>query len=105
MARSPGYEGRYFSLWLDYKAIAGGKKSGYELRFTDHVATHSYEVTLSKWQSGEETKLASKSSYAFEAGDSFALVDEGNTVSAWTDTGSGVEELRRASQAPATTRA
>ena len=93
MAVSPGLEGRYFSLWLDMPT-PGGTKVGYELRFTDASITSStYTVKLSKWAGGAETVLASKSSYSFQVGASLALVDSGGAVSAWTDTGSGFEQL------------
>ncbi|HET6570183.1 MAG TPA: RICIN domain-containing protein [Solirubrobacterales bacterium] len=91
MAANPGITERYFSLWLDMPS-PGGAKAGYELRFTE-TASNTYEVELSKWQSGSQTVLATKPSYSFENGDSFAIVDRGATVSAWTDTGSGFESL------------
>ena len=91
MAESPGLESRYFSLWLDMSS-PGSTRSGYELTFT-YVSTGTYEVKLSKWVSGTQTVLASKSSYAFTNGDSVALADQGSTVSAWTNTGSGFSEL------------
>jgi hypothetical protein len=54
---------------------------------------------LAKWQGGTETVLASKSGYAFANGNSFALLDQGGTVSAWTNTGSGFSQLLSASDA------
>jgi sugar lactone lactonase YvrE len=91
MAVNPGNENRYFSLWLDMPTPAG-TRAGYELRFT-YVSLNTYNVTLSKWVEGAKTELASKSSYAFSNGNSFALVDLGGTVSAWTDTGAGFGQL------------
>jgi RHS repeat-associated protein len=91
MAVNPGSTSRYFSVWLDMPTPTG-TKAGYELRFTD-TATNTYEVKLSKWVSGTQTVLASRSSYPFANGNSFALVDQGGTVSAWTDTGSGFAQL------------
>jgi hypothetical protein len=41
--------------------------------------------------------LASKSEYSFASGSSFALVDLGETVSAWVNTGSGFTQLLSAS--------
>lgn len=91
MATNPSIESRYFSVWSDL-SNAGGAKSGYELRFTETVA-NTYNVTLSKWSSGSQTVLASRSGYTFVNGNSFALVDNGGTVSGWTDTGSGYGQL------------
>jgi len=95
MAANPTNASRYFSLWLDVSSPAS-TRSGYELRFTD-VSTNTYKVTLSKWVEGVETELASESSYPFSNGNSFAIVDQGGTVSAWTDTGSGFSQLLSAS--------
>lgn len=97
MSEAPNAEGRYFSLWLDMSS-AGSTRSGYQLTFTD-VTTGTYEVKLSKWVSGSQTVLASKSGYAFASGGSLALVDIGSMVSAWTNTGSGFGELLSASDA------
>jgi hypothetical protein len=91
MATNPGIAERHFSLWLDLQSPTG-TKAGYELRFTN-VSSGIYNVTLAKWQSGSESVLASKSGYAFANGNSFALVDQGSTVSAWTNTGSGFAQL------------
>jgi len=96
LVQSPANVGRYFSLWLDMPSPSGAKKEGYELRFID-TATATYEVKLLKWVSGSETVLASKSGYSFPAG-AFALVDQGGTVSAWTNpTGSGFGQILSAS--------
>jgi RHS repeat-associated protein len=97
MAADPELTSRYFSLWLDMPTPAS-TRAGYELRFTD-TATDTYEVKLSKWVGGTQTVLASESEYAFSDGNSFALADEGGTVSAWTDTGSGFGELLSAPDA------
>lgn len=91
MATNPANESRYFSIWSDLSNPAGAR-SGYELRFTD-TATNTYNVTLSKWVSGSQTVLASRSAYTFVNGNSLALVDDGGTVSAWTDTGSAYSQL------------
>jgi len=92
MATNPSLEGRHFSLWLDMPSPSSATKAGYELRFTN-VSSGLYNVTLSRWQSGTETVVASKSSYAFANGNSFALVDQGGTVSVWTNTGGGFSQL------------
>jgi hypothetical protein len=52
-----------------------------------------YEVILAKWSAGTETILATKTGYSLAAGSSIALVDEGSTVAAWTNTGSGFTQL------------
>ena len=91
MATNPSSAERYFSLWLDMQTPSS-TRAGYELRFTD-TATNTYEVKLSKWVSGTQTVLASKSGYSFSNGNSLALVDQGGTVSAWTNTGSGFGQL------------
>jgi sugar lactone lactonase YvrE len=95
MAVNPANASRYFSLWLDMPTPSS-TRAGYELRFTD-VSANTYKVTLSKWVEGSETELASEASYAFNNGNSFALVDQGGTVSSWTDTGSGFSQLLSAS--------
>jgi hypothetical protein len=95
MAVNPGSTNRYFSVWLDM-GTPSSTRAGYELRFTN-VATNSYSVTLSKWQSGSQTVLASQASYSLVNGNSFAVVDQGSTVSAWTNTGSGFSQLLNAS--------
>ena len=91
MAVNPSLEGRYFSLWLDMPTPTG-TRAGYELRFTD-VAANLYTVTLAKWVGGSQAVLVSQPSYSFANGSSLALVDQGGTVSAWTNTGSGFNQL------------
>jgi phosphodiesterase/alkaline phosphatase D-like protein/sugar lactone lactonase YvrE len=91
VAAGPVNENNYFSLWLDMPTSAG-VQAGYELRFTD-VATDTYKITLSKWVEGTRIDLASKASYPLANGNSVALVDMGDRVSAWTDTGSGFSYL------------
>lgn len=97
MAVNPGLTSRYFSIWLDLSAEEASR-TGYELRFTN-VSTGAYDVTLSKWLEGSQTVLASKTSYAFANGSSLALVDSGESVSAWIDTGSGFGQLLSAGDA------
>lgn len=96
LATNPANESRYFSLWLDMTSPSVSTRSGYELRFTD-TASNTYRVTLSKWKEGTQTVLATKEGYSFVNGNSFALVDHGSTVSAWTNTGSGFSQLLSAS--------
>ena len=91
MAVNPANASRYFSLWLGM-STPGTTRSGYELRFVN-ASAGVYSVTLSKWQEGSQTVLASKGSFSFANGNSLALVDRGSTVSAWTDTGLGFTEL------------
>jgi len=91
MTQDPALTERYFSLWLDMPTPAGAR-AGYELSF-ELTSADTYDVTLSGWQGGSESVLESESAVAFADGDSLALVDEGATVSAWTDTGSGFAQL------------
>jgi len=67
-------------------------RSGYELRFTD-IGTNLYKVTLSRWAAGVQTVLATGLSYTLPIGSSLALTDQGSTVTAWTNTGSGFVKL------------
>jgi hypothetical protein len=95
----PPLPGNHFSLWLDMQSPSEAEEAGYELRFTRLEAADRYDVELSKWAGGEETELGSKANYTFEEGDSLALVDEGGTVSAFTDSGSGYKQLLSAEDA------
>ena len=89
---NPEARTRYFSLWLDARDEAGGRRSGYELRFT-FTAEETYTVEIIKSVAGVETVLASRRSVGLVEGNSFAIVDEGSTVSAWTNTGTGFAQL------------
>jgi len=89
---------RYFSLWIDMPT-PGLTRSGYELRFTE-TASYVYTATLSRWQSGTKTLLASKTGHAMALKSQFALVDKGGTVSAWVK--SGTEFLQVLSAADTT---
>jgi Ca2+-binding RTX toxin-like protein len=93
VAAGPGnnFPSRYFSLWLDLQN-PGGARSGYQLRFVQ-TTLNVYEVILAKWSAGTETVLATKTGYSLPAGSSVALVDEGSSVAAWTNTGSGFTQL------------
>jgi hypothetical protein len=98
MAVSPEASSRTVSLWLDATNEAGARKSGYELRFTVEEEEESlYAVRLLKWVAGTETVLRSAAEVRFNAGNSFAIVDQGGTVSAYTDTGAGFRPLLTAS--------
>jgi Ca2+-binding RTX toxin-like protein len=92
MATNPSLAERYFSLWLDMGSPSAASRSGYELRLTD-TAANTYTVSLSRWENGTRTILASQPNYAFANGNSFAIVDQGSTVSAWTNTGTGYAQL------------
>jgi hypothetical protein len=92
MAANPAGVSRYFSLWLDMPTPGSASRDGYELRFT-YTATNTYAVTLSKWQKGTETALGTQPGYTFVNGSSFAIVDAGSTVSAWTASGSTFSQL------------
>jgi hypothetical protein len=98
LSASPANAERWFSLWLDAPE-PGRAQSGYELRFTNVDGANRYNVTLSKWASGTRTVLATASSYTLAAQSSFALVDQGGTVSAWTEAGSGFSQLLTANDA------
>jgi Ca2+-binding RTX toxin-like protein len=88
LAGAPTITERYFSLWLDMTSPSSTTKAGYELRFTE-TASNVYTATLSKWAKGAQTVLASKTAYSLPVGSSFAIVDQGSTVSAWTKTSGG----------------
>jgi hypothetical protein len=99
LTRAPRSALRNFSLWLDAPEPSRAQ-SGYELRFTfagEEEEEVIYDVALSKWVSGVQTVLASRESVTFVAGNAFAVVDQGSTVSAWTDTGVGYTQLLSAS--------
>ena len=99
VASGPGnnFPSRYFALWLDMQT-PGGARSGYQLRFVQ-TTLNVYEVILAKWSGGTETVLATKSGYSLAAGSSIALVDEGSSVAAWTNTGAGFTQLLTAADA------
>jgi hypothetical protein len=92
LSASPSASERYFGLWLDMPN-PGSTRTGYEVRFTQTATANTYSVTLSKWQAGSRTVLATQAAYSFAPQSSFALADEGGRVSVWTDTGSGYEQL------------
>ncbi len=99
---APSSAERWFALWLDARNETGGTMSGYELRFTfvgEESEEEIYDVTLTKWVSGTTTVLASRSEYTFSASSSLAIVDEGGTVSGWTNTGAGFAQLLSANDA------
>jgi hypothetical protein len=91
LAHDPSNTSRYFSLWLDMPTPSS-TRAGYELRFT-LTSPGTYTVVLSKWVGGTQTEFVSKSEYSFEAGNAFALLDEGKRIAAWTDTGSSFTQL------------
>jgi hypothetical protein len=87
---------RYFTLWLD--ARDGAAPLGYELRFTrTEEEEPTYTVRLTKYSAGSETVLRSQSEVTFTRGSSFAIVDQGSTVSAWINAGAGFTQLLSAS--------
>lgn len=96
MAANPETTNRSISLWLDATDEAGGRKSGYELRFAV-IEEGTYTVTLAKWTAGTQTVLNSQSNVALNDGNALAIADEGSTVSAWTNTGAGFTQLLTAS--------
>jgi Ca2+-binding RTX toxin-like protein len=92
MPTNPGTPERYFSLWLDMPSPASPTRTGYELRFT-LVSTNTYTVALSRWQAGVRTVLASQANVTLLNSTAFALLDQGETVSAWANAGSGFTQL------------
>ena len=101
MNRGPISSSRNFSLWLD-APTPGTTQSGYELRFTfagEEEEEQIYNVTLSKWVSGSQTTLETRSNVGFVEGNRLAIVDQGATVSAWTNTGTGFTQLMSVSDA------
>jgi len=96
MSVPPGVDKRHFSILLDMPTPSSSK-AGYELRFTSVGGGSTYNVTLDKWEKGEKHPLAAQVSYQFPTGSSFAIADEGSTISAWTNTGAGFTELLSAS--------
>jgi subtilisin family serine protease len=93
MASAPG-TGLTAGLWLDLQS--GTTKNGYNLVF-EQTAASVYTVTLKKWNAGVATTLASATGVPLANGNSFAIVDNGGTVLALTDTGNGFAELLSAS--------
>jgi hypothetical protein len=91
MSVSPGVEGRYVGAWLNMPT-PGTTAAGYELWFL-WTKENTYSVGLSKWVGGTQTVLAEKKEVNFPEGSSFAVVDKGSAVSAWTNTGSGFAQL------------
>lgn len=95
----PTLPSRHFALWLDMPYPGHTGSTGYELRFTHTDVDNVYDVTLTRWQAGIPTVLDSETDYPFPEQSSFALADDGGTVSAWTDTGSGYGMLLSTSDA------
>lgn len=95
MGANPGVTGGYFSVWLDMPS-APTVKAGYQLKFYDS-ATNKYTVSLIRWSGGTPTTLKEATNVSFVNGNALALVDEGTTISAWTNTGSGFTRLIAAS--------
>ncbi|MBK5218688.1 MAG: thrombospondin type 3 repeat-containing protein [Thermoleophilia bacterium] len=93
VAAGPGnnFPSRYFALWLDLQTPASAR-GGYQLRFVQ-TSLNVYEVILARWSAGTESVLATKTGYSLAAGGSVALVDEGSSVAAWTNTGAGFTQL------------
>jgi hypothetical protein len=91
MAVSPGSKERSFSLWLDLSG-SGSTRAGYQATFKE-TSTNTYEVTLSRWLAGTQEPLATASPYSFVNGNALALVDQGKTVSLWTNTGTAFKQV------------
>jgi hypothetical protein len=96
MAVSPSNVERYFALWIDMPNPGGANKEGYEL-WVRQDEGGLYGAGLYKWVGGTLTELSQQTGLTFSAGNSFAIVDKGSTVSLWVDKGSGFTELLSAS--------
>jgi hypothetical protein len=94
IAVMPASEGQHFSLWTVPNPLFG--RHGYELKATRNSAGK-YSITLSRWTSGTPSVLAVATEYVLSAGSSLALVDQGGSVSAWVDSGSGFFQVLSAS--------
>jgi hypothetical protein len=90
LAASPGVNDRSFSLWIDMRFPKS--QSGYELRFTE-IGRDTYNVSLESWESSQATNLGTVEDVVLPPGGSFALVDQGSTLSIWVDAGAGFVKL------------
>jgi hypothetical protein len=83
MTVNPKFKDRYFALWADVPPSAT-TRTGYQLEVTWNADNgNKATVTLSKWISGTEHELSVKDDVEALNGETFALADEGSTVSAW----------------------
>ena len=90
MAANPGISERYFSLWLDMPSPAGGEERAMS------CASPRRPKTPTKSRSPSGSRAARPCSPPNPATPSKTatpsrIADQGSTVSAWTDTGSGFE--------------
>ncbi len=94
MAAEPTVAERHFSLWLDIPYQSSASQSGYELRLASvgPLMPGAYAARIYRWQGGSMTSLAN-GLVALPVNGSIALVDQGATVSAWANTGSGFTKL------------
>lgn len=97
LGASPLNADRYFSLWMDIPDGPSSGSTGYELRFTQTTLANAYDVAIVRWQAGTGTVLASQPGHTLPPGSSFALADDGATVSAWTNLGGGFTQALSAS--------
>jgi hypothetical protein len=88
---SPGFNGRYFSLWLEMPSPAT-EQAGYELRFTQ-IGNNTYNAELKKWSNGSASTLATVEDVVLPLGSSFALADYGGNLLVWVDAGAGYVKL------------
>jgi hypothetical protein len=95
IAAGPGAGGRV-SLWLDMN-FPTTTRSGYELRLQEESAGK-YAVALKRWGAGLEKLLDSKTAVSLPAGATVALVDEGPSVAAYANTGSGYSKILGAAE-------
>ncbi len=88
LASRLGCIGCHVSLWLD-TPTPGGTEAGYELRITKipTLETAAYELTLSRWQGGVRTELATRRRCTLPIGTPVAFADEGGALTAWFKSG------------------
>ncbi|MGH2937673.1 MAG: hypothetical protein ACRDPE_06085 [Solirubrobacterales bacterium] len=83
LSAAPTIIGHFFSIWLSMPTPQSSE-TGYELRYALEEAG-TFEVTLSRWEAGRRTVLASQTGASLDPGDQFAIVHREGTVSAWVD--------------------
>jgi hypothetical protein len=89
LSAAPEFIGHFFSVWLSMPTPQSSE-TGYELRCSlEEPGT--FEVTLSRWEAGRRTVLASEAGVSIQLGEQFAIVHREGTVSAWV-AGSGPAE-------------
>lgn len=104
LGAGPGAASRYFALWLNMSSPSS-VKTGYQLTWTWNEpggeGTGAFDVVISKWVSGTQTVLASKSAVSIANGTRIAFSANKGAIKAWTkpEAGSEFKELLSASDA------